>query len=321
MPHKLAVFLLKLKIYNNMIANQLSTQYKGIGLGFSKTYFLNDSGCLCACLDKISGNNNLINTNEKLKAGGCFYNECLLDLTKVPTAFSQLTYKGKFAYDNTLALKTIKEQGIVIAEVDYNPIMNGTQQHFVCMVGDGKIEDPLGGKIKPVSTYKTYLTLRVFEIKPMVTVTNVSINQEEENILKFLKENNANEGRVREAFGALSAVTEKDKQILILTNKVSDLEVKVTEITATLENLRLNFIEKEKNEARQQKVLATANTTIDDQKLKMEELDRLAKDNRNQYLKKNDEFNAYKESEKISLIETMSVKQLFNLIIKKLTKK
>jgi len=299
-----------------MIENQLSTKFKGIYLGFSKVYTINDSGCLTACISRLL-NLPLLEVHQKLKDSGCFFNECLLDLTKVPTAYPQLTYKGKFTYDNDLALKTIKEQGIVIAEVDYNPIMNGTQQHFICMVGNGNIEDPLGGKIKSVTTYKTYLTLRVFEIKELPV--EETMTEQEKHLLEVITELKASEGDIREGVAYVKAGTikEKDKQILILTNKVADLEVKMLELSQALENLRLNFIEKEKQEIRWQKQIDSANTKLNEQILKNEDLDKLAKDNRNLYLKKNDEFNAYKESEKQQTIKSLSLLQFIKLKYKK----
>lgn len=292
-----------------MIANQLDTKYKGIGLGFSKTYFLNDSGCLLANLDKLSGNNNLIDTNEKLKKGGCFYNECLLDLTKVSTVFPNLVYKGKFTYDNDLALKTIKEQGMVIAEVDYNQIMDGTQQHFVCMIGNGKIEDPLGGKIKLVTTYKTYLTLRVFEIKPMVTITNVSINQEEENILKFLKDNNANEGKVREAFGYLADKAKHDEQMATLSQKVLELD----KFTKELQE-KINILGSE---------VTASNKIIEDWQSQALSAKEQASKAIAQIQQANEEKNKYRRLYE-GLLETtpekLSTKQLLSLLVKKFKK-
>lgn len=51
-----------------------------------------------------------------------------------------------------------------------------------------------------------------------------TMTTEESNILKFLKEQGANEGKVREAFGALASSPEKDKQIQTLQSRVLDLE-------------------------------------------------------------------------------------------------
>ena len=207
-----------------MIENQLSTKFKGISLGFSKVYTINDSGCLTACLARLL-NLPLLEVHQKLKDGGCFYNECLLDLTKVPRVYPQLSYIGKFAYDNVLALETISSDGIVIAEVDYNPIMDGTQQHFVCMVGGGNIEDPLGGKIKPVTNYQKYLTLRVFRIKDLPVSSSDNMTEQEKLMLDFIRVNQMTEGQLREGFGYIKegTVAKQSKEIEDLKKSLADL--------------------------------------------------------------------------------------------------
>jgi len=289
-----------------MIENQLSTKFKGVFLGFSKIYQINDSGCLVACISRVL-QLPLLEVHQKLKDRGCFFNEALLDLTKVPRAFPQLTYTGKFAYDNNIALEAIKRNGIVIAEVDHNPIMNGTQQHFVCMVGDGKIEDSLGGKIKPVSTYKTYLTLRVFEIKPMVTTTT-TINQEEENILKFLK--GKTEGDVREAFGYLGDKAKHDEQMATLSQKVLELD----KFTKTLQE-KIDILDSE---------VTASNEII----LKWQNEAQSAKEQASKAIAQinsaNEEKNKYRRLYEGLLATTpdkMTIIQLFKLIIKKLQNK
>lgn len=208
-----------------MIENQLKEEYKKVKLGFSSKYTLYDSGCLLCCVARLL-QKPVIEVHDKLKLMGCFYADktgdvCLLDLNKVPRAYPQLTYTGKFTYDNNLALEVIKSNGIVIAEVDYNPIMDGTQQHFVCMVGDRKIEDPLGGKIKLVGNYKTYPTLRIFEVKP-VTNSEPDMTDEQKRILDFLA--GKTEGDVREAFGYLSDKAKHDEQMATLSQKVLELD-------------------------------------------------------------------------------------------------
>jgi hypothetical protein len=112
-------------------------------------------------------------------------------------------------------------------------------------------------------------------------------------ILEFLT--GKTEGEVREAFGALQDLPSKNEQILTLTNKVHELELQVIEINKILDEIKLNFIEKEKEVISYQKKLTTANTNLSEQILKNEELDRLAKDNKNLYLQKNDAFNNLNE--------------------------
>lgn len=263
-----------------MIENQLDLSMKKVFLGFSDTETLYASGCLVHCIARIL-NLPRLEVHDQLKAKGCFFNECLLDLTKVPTAYPQLTYKGKFTYDNDLALKTIKEQGIVIAEVDYNPIMNGTQQHFVCMVGGGNIEDPLGGKIKPVSTYKTYLTLRVFEIKELPVEENMT--NEEKILLDFIRANKITEGMLRQGQGYITDNIDK---------KVQDLEDANFKLQQTLSDLKESLVNEKKSSSGWHSALNTANLEIK---------------SLNQQL--------------LSATDKLTVNQLFKLIVKKLQNK
>jgi len=159
-------------------------------------------------------------------------------------------------------------------------------------------------------------------LHPLNVKIEDNMTSQEANILKFIKEQNADEGKVREAFGCLQDLPGKNEQILILTNKVSELEVKLLEVTKSLDDIKRDFVEKQKNEMKQQKLLETANAIIDEQKLKIDDLDRLAKDNKNLYLNKNEEFNKYKELKNETLIEelkkNLSVTSLFSLLVNKI---
>ncbi len=75
-----------------------------------------------------------------------------------------------------------------------------------------------------------------------------SMTQDQQNILNFLASINANEGKVREAFGALQDAPAKDTQIVNLTAQVTDLTGKLTD--------------SEKTVADQQTQLSTANSQI-----------------------------------------------------------
>ena len=99
------------------------------------------------------------------------------------------------------------------------------------------------------------------------------------------------EGAISAAIGAAKDIPAKDEQILILTNKVHELELQVVEINKVIDEIKLNYIEKEKEVVKWQKLNTTANANLNEQILKNEELDRLAKDNKNLYLQKNDAFN------------------------------
>lgn len=170
-----------------------------------------------------------------------------------------------------------------------------------------------------------------FDINKLINIASGIINDmtdDQKRALNIIEEyktkaNHGNlEGAASAAVGAANDSPKKDEQILTLTNKVHELEIQVIEINKVIEEIKLNYIEKEKEVQKWQKVCATANANLNEQILKNEELDRLAKDNRNLYLQKNDEFNAYKLAEKENIkseiINEISIKELFSLLIKKL---
>lgn len=95
---------------------------------------------------------------------------------------------------------------------------------------------------------------------------------EEDRILKFLREQNANEGKVREAFGALADLEKLNKENLTLKNLSDDLASKVKELAEQL-------AEEQQLGASWQKELSSANKKI--QKLEGE-MTTIAKE-RNQY--------------------------------------
>lgn len=78
-------------------------------------------------------------------------------------------------------------------------------------------------------------------LKPKIINSEPDMTQEESNILKFLKEQGANEGRVREAFGALNDAPDKDKQIQTLQARVLDLEKSQKDLEDRLTALESNI--------------------------------------------------------------------------------
>ena len=148
------------------------------------------------------------------------------------------------------------------------------------------------------------------------TVTNSDENMtpEETSILKFIKEQGANEGKVREAFGALndiaglkSSIEEKGKEIEILQKKVDDSEVLLKSLETKVNDLADKLTEKEKTSAEYQKQLDTANKTISNI---TEELATANKDKAD--YKKWYESALLKSSEKLSALDL--IKLLINKI-------
>ena len=149
---------------------------------------------------------------------------------------------------------------------------------------------PVGSPCKSVLNKKYILGDYVVDywMRPKSVIIS-DMTDEQKRILDFL--NGKSEGDVRQAFGALQDLAEKDKQIQTLTNKVHELELQMVEVNTALDEIKSNFIEKDKEVLSWQKKYNTASTNLSEQILKNEELDKLAKDNKNLYLKKNDDFN------------------------------
>lgn len=205
---------------------------------------------------------------------------------------------------------------------------SANQYGHISIVADGSTTGTL-------KNYAQNWTSRIFQLesnrytnivgflKPKNDIISSEMTEEQKRILDFLGDKT--EGQVREAFGALQDLPTKNEQIINLTNKVHDLELKIIEISQLVDEIKTNFIEKEKEIVKLQKTIESANTNLNEQILKNEELDRLAKDNRNLYLQKNDEFNAYKLSEKETIkseiVKELNIGDLFTLLVNKILKK
>jgi len=109
-------------------------------------------------------------------------------------------------------------------------------------------------------------------LKPKVISSDENMTEEEKRILQFLSEQGANEGKVREAFGALADFPKLNKENLTLKSLSENLASKVKELAEQL-------VEEQKSEADWQKELSSAKKLI--QKLEGE-MTTLAKE-KNQY--------------------------------------
>lgn len=193
-----------------------------------------------------------------------------------------------YIYDNEKVKEAIEKNGGCLVEVDFDGIINTkNDRHWILYVGGGMAYDPWTGTEISTSKYPIVKGFCIIDkIKENVTPV---ITYAQKRILEFLK--GKTEGDVREAFGALNDLEDKNKQIQTLTNKVHELELQMVEVNTALAEIKSNFIEKDKEVLSWQKKYNTANTKLSEQILKNEELDRLAKDNKNLYLQKNDDYN------------------------------
>lgn len=220
---------------------------------------IGDFGCYMTCLAmflKYRGYSVTPKTlNEKLTSNLC-YSKDLIDAPKV----AQL-YKGSFngieQFDTKPApldrVKALIDQGTpVIVEIDARPNVTGKQTHFVLIIGyEGNsmiINDPWDGteavleqkykNSEPASAASTITGLRVFDF-PKVEVAEE--NTELTRIIQFLKENNAlSEGKVREAFGAITEKVNLQTSIDNLTKENTQLKTNQEENIKLIENLKKN---------------------------------------------------------------------------------
>lgn len=98
------------------------------------------------------------------------------------------------------------------------------------------------------------------------------MTQEEKNILKFLAEQKAGEGDVREAFGALAEVPVKNGQIQTLTEKVLDLDKTVKELQDRVRILEGELTANLDLVSNQQKEVTTAKKQLENKNKELEEM-------------------------------------------------
>lgn len=218
---------------------------------------IGDFGCYMTCLAmflKFRGYSVTPKTlNEKLTTNLCYKGD-LIDAPKI----AQL-YKGSFngieQFDTKPApldrVKALIDQGTpVIVEIDARPSVAGKQTHFVLIVGyeDDSIiiNDPWDGvecvleqrykNSEPASAASTITGLRIFDFSKVEVAEE---NTELTRIIQFLKENNAlSEGKVREAFGALTEKPNLQTSIDNLIKENTQLKTNQEENIKIVDDLR-----------------------------------------------------------------------------------
>lgn len=281
-----------------MIENQLETAKKSIFLGFSKKYTLYDSGCLVHALARLIGKP-VLEVHDRLKQFKCFFADstgdvCLLDLTKVPSAYPELEYIGKETeWNQDKALAAIAQAGGLIVEVDSNSIMNGTQQHFVYFRGNGEMEDSLGAKVRPTTYYKV-ISMRVFYKKVIISQPEVpTMSEDDARALKIISGyrveagHGNNEGAANAAVGAARDYKKLEDQI------INDLKQKIIFLANLIKSEEIND-DKLSKITEKQKLDDIWQTLIESAKKYIETLTTAKNDNFTNYRNKNNEFNAMK---------------------------
>jgi len=133
-----------------------------------------------------------------------------------------------------------------------------SDRHWVLYIGNHQLIDPWTGTIKPTSSYPLVKGYAIIEKNN----EQDDLTSSEENILRFLREQNADEGKVREAWGCLNDKPQYDAQIATLSQKVLELDSLTKELEKKIGELNLKISEDKKSEDDWQEMLALANERI-----------------------------------------------------------
>jgi len=85
-----------------------------------------------------------------------------------------------------------------------------------------------------------YGDINTFKSYGRINNSDPTMTQDQTNILAFLTSQNANEGKVREAFGALNDAPGKDAEIVTLQNEVTAETLKTADVQAQVNKLQGN---------------------------------------------------------------------------------
>ena len=249
--------------------SQRDSRWGEITIGHS-TSKIKDYGCTLVCISILAGTTPDV-VNAFLTAVGGFSVDRIIwskiNETKLGLHFPDMG--RQYVYNDVAVREAIEKNGGCLVEVDYDGVVaTPSDRHWVLYIGDHKLIDPWDGKIKPTSSYPIVKGYAIIQTNNETD----NLTSSEENILRFLREQNADEGKVREAFGALADLEKLNKENLTLKSLSENLASKVKELAEQL-------VEEQQLGASWQKELSSANKKI--QKLEGE-MTTLAKE-KNQY--------------------------------------
>ena len=249
--------------------SQRDSRWGEITIGHS-TSKIKDYGCTLVCISILAGTTPDV-VNAFLTAVGGFSVDRIIwskiNETKLGLHFPDMG--RQYVYNDVAVREAIEKNGGCLVEVDYDGVVaTPSDRHWVLYIGNHQLIDPWTGTIKPTSSYPLVKGYAIIEKNNEQN----DLTSSEENILQFLREQNANEGKVREAFGALADLEKLNKENLTLKSLSENLASKVKELAEQL-------VEEQQSGASWQKELSSAKKLI--QKLEGE-MTTLAKE-KNQY--------------------------------------
>lgn len=229
--------------------NQNDPKYKDLSIYYDKVakinYTFGGYGCFIACVCDVAG----IEPQEALKK--LEFDGAMLVWDSIVNIGLEPIYKD--VWDNDKALAYIKENGQCIARVDWdgNPL-TAKDTHFVELIGDRKLKDPIDGKTKSTTAYKIYTGIRACRKMNMAasdeilvkktdfeglrtksdkwdgTCTSLELNKDTTSAEQVI---NVIGGYKSEATKAKAALAEYQGQNINLPEQVIKLKDRVTELT------------------------------------------------------------------------------------------
>jgi len=210
----------------------------------------------------------------------------------------------QYVYNDVAVREAIEKNSGCLVEVDYDGVVaTPSDRHWVLYIGNHQLIDPWDGKTKPTSSYPLVKGYAIIQKNN----DNNDLSSSEDNILKFLREQNADEGKVREAFGALTDKIALQSQIQTLGEKILSLETSHNDLQKQVDDLSLKLTEEEKSGAYWQSEAITAKKDLENEL----EQNALIDEERKRYKR------LYEEA-LTKFPSQYTWKDLFNLFIKKL---
>jgi hypothetical protein len=291
--------------------SQRDSRWANITIGHS-TSKISDFGCTIVCLANMANVTPDV-VNAFLTAVDGFLVDRIIwkkiNETKLGLTFPE---GGRhYGYNDAEVYQAIQDYGSVLVEVDYDGVVaTPSDRHWVLYIGNHQLIDPWTGTIKPTSSYPL---VKGYAIIQKNNEQN-NLSSSEENILRFLREQNADEGKVREAWGALTDKIALQGQVQTLQEKITDLESSQKDLQSQLDDLKLKLEEDKKSADDWQEMLSSANEQVETLTNKLEKANEERLDYKKRYYDALASFPSTANSPSIK----EAFKYAFSLIIKKL---
>lgn len=167
---------------------------------------------------------------------GCFVTACsMVAGIEPPEALKKLRFDGamliwesikniglepifKGDWDNSKALQYITDNGQCIARVDFDGSDRTDDTHFVVLIGNKRLYDPIDGKEKPTSTYSKYTGIRACRKVNMANELQTCLTDrqkfwdERDSLLRELQADSV-EGGINTVRGLRSRITDLTNQL------------------------------------------------------------------------------------------------------------